>query len=114
MIEQSTPLAIINGRVIDPASGIDELADVVIEDGYVTHLGAGASKVSPRATKINATGLIVSPGFVDLHTHLRTPGQEHKETIETGATAAAATARGPAAGRPKTGGWPAPRPGLPR
>lgn len=90
MIEQSTPLAIINGRVIDPASGIDELADVVIEDGYVTHLGAGASKVTPRATKINATGLIVSPGFVDLHTHLRTPGQEHKETIETGATAAAA------------------------
>lgn len=90
MTEQSTPLAIVNGRVIDPVSGIDGLADVVIEDGYVTHLGVGASKITPAATKINATGLIVSPGFVDLHTHLRTPGQEHKETIETGAAAAAA------------------------
>ena len=90
MPESPTPLAITGGRVVDPASGRDELADVVIEDGRVSHVGPGAAALAPDADRVDATGLIVSPGFVDLHVHLREPGQSHKETIETGTAAAAA------------------------
>ena len=90
MPDQPVPLAIAGGRVVDPASGRDEIADVVIEDGRVAHVGLGAAGVIPGIERIDATGLVVAPGFVDLHTHLRTPGQSHKETIETGTAAAAA------------------------
>ena len=88
MPEHPEPLAITGGRVVDPASGRDEIADVVIEDGRVVLVGVGAAP--PGIERVDATGLVVSPGFVDLHTHLRTPGQSHKETIETGTAAAAA------------------------
>jgi dihydroorotase len=90
MPDSPSSLAIIGGRIVDPASGRDELADLVIEGGRVAHVGSGAAAMAPAAPRIDATGLIVSPGFVDLHTHLRTPGQSHKETIETGTAAAAA------------------------
>ncbi|MEO6197334.1 MAG: dihydroorotase [Dehalococcoidia bacterium] len=78
-----TRLLIRGSRVIDPANGIDEIRDVVIEDGVI------ASGDGGKAETIDASGLIVAPGFVDIHTHLREPGFEHKETIETGTLAAA-------------------------
>lgn len=76
------------GRVIDPSAGIDAALDVRVRDGRIAELGpdlpAGAGE-----TEINAAGLVVAPGFVDLHTHLRVPGEEHKETIASGTAAAA-------------------------
>jgi len=90
MPDTPPPLAITGGRVVDPASGRDELADVVIEGGRVTHVGPGAARAIEGAEQLDATGLIVVPGFVDLHTHLRTPGQTDKEDIKTGTAAAAA------------------------
>ncbi len=81
-------LLIKNGRVMDPASGHDAVADVLIEDGLIAGVGANLSKQG--AEIFNATGLIVAPGFIDMHVHLREPGFEHAETIESGARAAAA------------------------
>ncbi|MFN7999021.1 MAG: dihydroorotase [Bryobacteraceae bacterium] len=81
-------LLITNGRVIDPASATDKLADVLIQDGVIAALGAGLS--APGAEVLDASGLIVAPGFIDMHVHLREPGIEHAETIETGSRAAAA------------------------
>ena len=81
-------LLIKNGRVIDPASGHDAVADVWIEDGVIKGIGANLSSVG--AEVFDATGLIVAPGFIDMHVHLREPGFEHSETIESGARAAAA------------------------
>src|SRR5579862_2793950 len=81
-------LLIKNGRVIDPASGHDAVADVWIEDGLIK--GAGANLSAAGAEVFDATGLIVAPGFIDMHVHLREPGFEHSETIESGARAAAA------------------------
>ena len=82
-------LAIHNGRVIDPALGRDGIADVVIVDGRIARVGPNEGDMVVEAERIDATGLIVTPGFVDLHTHLREPGFEHKETIATGTLAAA-------------------------
>jgi len=82
-----TTLAIRGGRVFDPANGIDTIADVLIENGHVTSLGPAAGKGAGET--IDATGLVVCPGFVDIHTHLREPGFEHKETIASGTLAAA-------------------------
>lgn len=76
-----------NGRVIDPANGIDKITDILVENETITALGKfdnGADSV------INADGKIVSPGFIDLHVHFRSPGQEHKEDFATGSQAAAA------------------------
>ncbi|HEX5431476.1 MAG TPA: dihydroorotase [Bryobacteraceae bacterium] len=82
-------LLIKNGRVIDPASGQDSVADVWIEDGIIR--GMGANLEAPAGAEIfDATGLVVAPGFIDMHVHLREPGYEHAETIETGSRAAAA------------------------
>ena len=83
-----TSILIHGGRVIDPASGLDERLDLLIVDGRIAALGA---EVTPPngAQRIAASRLIVAPGFIDLHTHLREPGQEHKETIASGARAAA-------------------------
>jgi dihydroorotase len=85
-------LLIKNGRVIDPASNTDMLSDVLIRDGMIAAIGAavGAGLEGPGADIFDATGLIVAPGFIDMHVHLREPGIEHAETIETGARAAAA------------------------
>ena len=78
-------LLIKNGRVIDPASATDMLADILIRDGAIAALGAGLE--APGAEIFDASGLIVAPGFIDMHVHLREPGFEHAETIETGARA---------------------------
>ena len=82
------PLLIKNGRVIDPASGHDGVADVLIEDGRITAVAGHLDKEG--AEVFDAKGLVVVPGFIDMHVHLREPGIEHSETIETGARAAAA------------------------
>ena len=76
------------GRVLDPNSNRDETADVLIEDGRIA--AVEASLEVPGAEVIDARGLWVAPGFVDLHTHLREPGQEYKEDIASGGRAAVA------------------------
>ena len=82
-------LLIKNGRVIDPASGHDATADVLIEDGFIR--GMAKDLATPAGAEVfDASGLIVTPGFIDMHVHLREPGFEHAETIETGSRAAAA------------------------
>jgi dihydroorotase len=82
-------LAIHNARVIDPALGRDGIADIVIVDGRIARVGPNEGDAVIEADRIDATGLVVAPGFVDLHTHLREPGFEYKETIATGTLAAA-------------------------
>ncbi len=82
-------LAIHNGRVIDPALGLDGIADIVIVDGRITRVGPNEGDMVIEANRIDATGLIVAPGFVDLQTHLREPGFEHQETIASGTRSAA-------------------------
>src|SRR5689334_16755690 len=77
-----------NGRVIDPASQTDRVADVLIVDGRIA--GVAPNLSSPNAEVYDATGMIVAPGFIDMHVHLREPGFEHAENIESGTRAAAA------------------------
>jgi dihydroorotase len=81
-------LLITGGRVIDPASGGDGLADILIRDGRIEAVGTGLA--DHEAQHFDAKGKIVAPGFIDMHVHLREPGIEHAEDIETGARAAAA------------------------
>ena len=81
-------LLIRNGRVIDPAPGMDAAADVLLEDGVIAAVGPNLDAAG--AEVFDATGLVVAPGFIDMHVHLREPGFEHAETIETGSRAAAA------------------------
>lgn len=84
-------LILAGGRVLDPASGFDGPADVVIEDGRVVELAAGRVPAEgDRYRVLRVDGLLVIPGLVDPHVHLRVPGQEHKETLESGTEAAAA------------------------
>jgi dihydroorotase len=75
-------------RVVDPMEGRDEVLDVLVEDEQIAELGHGVS--AARADVVEAGGLVLAPGLVDLHAHLREPGFEHKETVETGTRAAAA------------------------
>src|SRR5690348_9812348 len=77
-----------NGRVIDPASQTDRIADVLISGGRIAAVAPGLS--ARGAEVFDATGLVVAPGFIDMHVHLREPGFEHAETIESGSRAAAA------------------------
>ena len=83
-------LLIANGYVIDPATDVNAGRNVLIEDGRVVDVISRAEPVPEDAKLIDATGLIVAPGFIDLHVHLREPGQEYKETIASGASAAVA------------------------
>jgi dihydroorotase len=84
------------GHLIDPAAGVDALKDIVLKDGRVAEVAEpgkttlGKAKTGPGLQIIDAKGLTVSPGLVDIHVHLREPGQGHKETIATGTAAAAA------------------------
>ncbi len=86
------PLLIQGGRVIDPAQGLDAVADLLLEEGAVARIGGLGEKLRPgKGTEvIDAAGLVVAPGLIDLHVHLREPGQEYKETVRTGTMAAAA------------------------
>src|SRR5438270_1340777 len=83
-------LLIQGGRVIDPAAGVDALMDVLVRDGQVAEVSLPNKIRGGADEKIDARGLIVAPGFIDLHVHLREPGQGYKETIVTGTAAAAA------------------------
>jgi dihydroorotase len=83
------PILVRGGRVIDPASGRDEIADVLLLAGKVEAVGQGLG-TPDDAEVMDASGQVVAPGFIDLHTHLREPGQEDLETIATGALAAVA------------------------
>src|SRR4051812_39345508 len=97
MIEKESALISVNqrlnsllirgGHVIDPSQEIDGPADVLIENGRVAEIG---NVTRDAEQTIDARGLIVAPGFIDLHVHLREPGQWQKETISTGTAAAAA------------------------
>ena len=83
-------LLIANGYVIDPAQQINAGRNLLIEDGRVVGVLERSEPLPEDAEMFDATGLIVAPGFIDLHTHLREPGQEYKETIATGVAAAVA------------------------
>ncbi len=76
-----------NGRVIDPGTGTDQQADVLIENGRIKEIRSGIEAEADRV--LDAAGCFVMPGFIDLHVHLRDPGYEYKETVETGSRAAA-------------------------
>ncbi len=80
-------LLIKNGRVLDPASKTDAILDVLLDGGRIAQVAPAIS--APGAEVLDASGLIVAPGFIDLHCHLREPGEDFKETIETGTRAAA-------------------------
>ena len=83
-----TSLLITGGRVIDPANHFDAVADVLVENGKISAIGAGA-KAPKNVERFDAKGLVVSPGLIDIHAHLREPGQSSKETIATGSASAA-------------------------
>jgi len=86
-MSEKKPVLIRGGRVIDPARSVDMIADVLLRDGRIAAVGANLP--ADGATVVDATSLVVCPGFVDLHCHLRDPGFEYKETIATGTAAAA-------------------------
>ncbi|HTK81852.1 MAG TPA: dihydroorotase [Bacteroidota bacterium] len=78
-----------NGHIIDPATEIDAIADILVVDGKIEKIGQGLS--SPKQSEtIDLNSKVVAPGFIDIHVHLREPGFEHKETIDSGCRAAAA------------------------
>src|SRR5258708_10924989 len=83
-------LVIANGYVVDPSQQINAGKNLLIEDGRVVGLLNPSEPLPEGAEVLDATGLIVAPGFIDLHVHLREPGQEYKETIASGAAAAVA------------------------
>ncbi|SPE17594.1 Dihydroorotase [Candidatus Sulfotelmatomonas gaucii] len=86
-----TALAICGGRLVDPAAGVDAAKDILINDGRVAEIaGPGKLKGKNGAQILDASGLVVAPGLIDIHVHLREPGQAYKETIATGTAAAAA------------------------
>ena len=102
---KTAPLLIRGGRIVDPSQGIDQVGNLLVDEGKIAHIGCeipttltqtlsleGRGKGEGEAKQsqvIDATGLIVCPGFIDLHCHLREPGFEDKETIATGTKAAA-------------------------
>jgi dihydroorotase len=81
-------LLIKNGRVIDPASGRDEVGDILIKGGLIVRMGPNLHATG--VIGFDASGMVVTPGFIDMHVHLREPGFEHAETIESGSRAAVA------------------------
>ena len=86
-----TALVIRGGHLIDPSAGVDGPKDILLKDGKVAEIaGPGKLKSANGAESLDATGLTVAPGLIDIHVHLREPGQGYKETIATGTAAAAA------------------------
>jgi dihydroorotase len=82
-------LLIRGGRVLDPANSVDGVQDVLVQDGKVAKLGAKLT-APPGVRVVEAAGKVVCPGFIDMHVHLREPGQEHKETVASGTASAVA------------------------
>src|SRR5258708_29284824 len=87
---ESASLLIKGGHLIDPAAKINTPMDVLLRDGRVAEIALPGKSRGAADEKFDARGLIVAPGFIDLHVHLREPGQSYKETIASGTTAAAA------------------------
>jgi len=87
MNKEAIPLLIRGGHIIDPSQGIDQIGDLLITEGKIVQIGA--TVIPGEAKNLDATGLVICPGFIDLHCHLREPGFEDKETIATGTKAAA-------------------------
>ncbi len=85
-----TSVLLKNGRVVDPANGRDGVFDVLVRDGVIAAVGAGLDVPEGVAVLEVPAGCVVTPGLIDMHVHLRDPGQEHKETVQTGVTAAVA------------------------
>lgn len=87
----AVPILLKNGRVIDPANALDGVFDVLLRDGRIASLSAPGSSMVPAGARVyDVAGKWVVPGLIDMHVHLREPGQEHKETVATGTRAAAA------------------------
>lgn len=82
-------IIISGGRVLDPQSGMDEIMDILIEDGKILKIAAHLASPEPGISIIDARGLVVAPGLIDVHVHFRDPGLTYKEDIHTGADAAA-------------------------
>ena len=90
MNNKSRPLLIYGGHIIDPGQGVDRIGSLLVTEGKISWLGEeGTTPPQPDYEILHAQGLIVCPGFIDLHCHLRQPGFEDKETIATGTQAAA-------------------------
>src|SRR4030043_260555 len=95
MNKEAVSLLISGGHIIDPSQGIDQVSDLIIAQGKIVQIGGTAisspsfSVILSKAKNLDATGLVICPGFMDLHCHLREPGFEDKETIATGTEAAA-------------------------
>ena len=83
-----TPLLIANGTILDPSRGLQTAGDLLLVDGKIAGMGPGLKQAG--ASVLDATGCYVTPGLIDIHVHLREPGFEHAETIESGSRAAAA------------------------
>ena len=83
-------LLIKNGRLVDPGTRTDRVCDILVEKGLIKEISSSIdiSDISAGIETIDAAGLVVCPGFIDIHVHLREPGQEHKEDIESGSRAA--------------------------
>ncbi|MCX5853479.1 MAG: amidohydrolase family protein, partial [Deltaproteobacteria bacterium] len=81
------------GRLVDPSRNLDEQMDLIVENGKILEMGKNlhqpGKKVTDTVNILDLKGLIVVPGLIDMHTHLREPGFEYKETIQTGSEAAA-------------------------
>ena len=78
-----------NGRVMDPSQSLDRVCDIAVDNGLICQIAENIPR-SVSQEEFDATGMIVAPGFVDIHVHLREPGFEHAETIESGSRSAAA------------------------
>ncbi len=85
----SAPLLLTGGRIVDPAQGMDAVGDLLIIDGKIASVG-GTIQGPDGARRVDCSGLVVSPGMIDVHVHLREPGREEVETVASGAHAAAA------------------------
>ena len=90
MLVRMSALLLAGGRIVDPANRLDQIADLLLQDGKVVGIGpAVAQSAPPDAERVDVRGRVVCPGLIDLHVHLREPGQSAKETIATGTAAAA-------------------------
>jgi dihydroorotase len=90
MLVPMSALLLTGGRIVDPANRLDQIADLLLQDGKVVGIGpAVAQSAPPDAVRVDVRGRVVCPGLIDLHVHLREPGQSAKETVATGTAAAA-------------------------